>query len=93
MNRADKQAELLSAESFNRELGEFIDASPTPFHAVANIASQLREAGFCALNEAHEWTLERGGKYFVTRNGSSIIAFIVGSDDLSKTGMRLAGAH
>jgi aspartyl aminopeptidase len=81
------------AESFNKQLAEFIDGSPTPFHAVANIAGLFREAGFQALSEAENWSLKQGEKYFVTRNGSSIIAFVAGSEDLAESGIRMAGAH
>jgi aspartyl aminopeptidase len=80
-------------EAFNRQLGEFIDLSPTPFHAVSSMSEMLTEAGFTALSEAKEWSLQKGGKYFVTRNGSSIIAFVVGTDRLAETGIRMAGAH
>jgi aspartyl aminopeptidase len=81
------------AENFNKQLAEFIDGSPTPFHAVANIASLLLEAGFQVLSESEDWTLKQGEKYFVTRNGSSIIAFVAGSEDLAESGIRMAGAH
>ncbi len=80
-------------ESFNKRLAEFIDGSPTPFHAVANMTILLREAGFKSLSESEEWTVKQGEKYFVTRNGSSIIAFVAGSEDLAETGIRMAGAH
>ena len=88
MNAVDNQAEI-----FNKQLADFIDGSPTPFHAVANIASILRQAGFQSLNESEDWTVKKGEKYFVTRNGSSIIAFVAGSEDLTESGIRMAGAH
>ncbi|MDG1818902.1 MAG: M18 family aminopeptidase [Porticoccaceae bacterium] len=82
-----------NVDAFNRQLGDFINLSPTPFHAVSSMAEMLIEAGFTALSEAQEWSLEQGGKYFVTRNGSSLIAFVVGTDGLAETGIRMAGAH
>ena len=82
-----------NVDAFNRQLGDFINLSPTPFHAVSSMAEMLIEAGFTALSEAQEWSLEKGGKYFVTRNGSSLIAFVVGTDGLAETGIRMAGAH
>ena len=88
MTSAQQQVEL-----FNAELADFLDGSPTPFHAVATLSQMLGKAGFQGLNEAEDWTLERGGKYFVTRNGSSIIAFVVGQNDLATAGIRMAGAH
>lgn len=88
MNPVDTQV-----ESFNKQLADFIDGSPTPFHAVANIASLLAGAGFQSLSESEDWSLKLGEKYFVTRNGSSIIAFVAGSEDLTESGIRMAGAH
>jgi aspartyl aminopeptidase len=51
-------------------LCEFIDASPSPFHVCATVASRLRAAGFTELAEADEWT--RGGKFFTVRAGSLV---------------------
>ena len=82
-----------NAEPFNRELCAFLDASPSPFHAVSSMVAILKEAGFSELDEADKWQLETGSKHFVVRNGSSIIAFIVGSNDIAKSGLRLVGAH
>ena len=58
-----------------QELLRFIEASPTCFHAVENIAKALTEAGFARLNEGEPWKLEPGRGYFVTRNNSAVIAF------------------
>ena len=55
----------------------FIDASPTAFHAVANICGALRAAGYAQLEERELWRLAPGGAYYVTRNQSSVIAFRV----------------
>ncbi|MGB0449953.1 MAG: M18 family aminopeptidase [Porticoccaceae bacterium] len=84
---------MTAKELFNRELGEFLDQSPTPFHAVSTMSEMLAEAGFSSLSEAEDWSLQPGGKYFVTRNGSSLIAFVVGTESLAETGIRMAGAH
>ena len=53
----------------------FIKSSPTAFHAVASICAALEESGYVALNEGEAWQLSAGGKYYVTRNLSSLIAF------------------
>ncbi len=82
-----------SRDIFNRELGDFLDQSPTPFHAVSSMTEMLLEGGFNPLSEDDDWSLQQGGKYFVTRNGSSLIAFVVGTESLSETGIRMAGAH
>ncbi len=60
---------------YSKELLEFIEKSPTCFHVVAALEKMLREAGFEKLQESSRWPLRAGGKYYVTRNGSSIIAF------------------
>ena len=56
-------------------LFEFIEESPSQFHVVANERQRFLDAGFVELSEAKEWKLELGKNYFVTRNGSSILAF------------------
>jgi aspartyl aminopeptidase len=54
--------------------------SPTPFHNCANLSTLLNTSGFEKLSEKEAWKgkLQRGGKYFFTRNGSTIVAFVVG---------------
>ena len=61
----------------NRKLLRFIDASPTAWHACANFVPHLLEAGYLELHETERWELHPGGKYFIRRNGSSMIAFRV----------------
>lgn len=80
-------------DSFNNELLQFLDQSPTPYHAVAGMADRLRAAGFEAIDEADAWQLRAGGRYFTTRNDSSLIAFVIGANDPLQTGIRLVGAH
>lgn len=75
------------------DLLSFLQRSPTPFHAAGNLVELLRQGGFSVLAEADEWQLQRGGRYVVTRNDSSLIAFVVGNDDPVQTGFHLAGAH
>ena len=80
----------MNKEEFNEALLGFLDASPTPFHAVANMTGMLQNAGFERLDEAHGWKLEEGKKYFVTRNDSSLIAFTYPKN---RQGYLMAGAH
>ena len=82
----------MSRQQFNHDLISFLDASPTPFHAVKSMRKMLENAGFQALDEKKSWNLGPG-KYFVTRNDSSIIAFIRGGEDPADTGIRMVGAH
>lgn len=59
------------------ELLGFLKNSPTAFQAVEEIEKKLTEAGFAKLGEHENWDIVPSGKYFVTRNGSSVIAFSV----------------
>lgn len=72
--------EMIDHKSSARKLSSFIASSPSKFHVVANIARKLLNDGYTELKESADWDIERGGKYFLTRNGSSIVAFKVGSD-------------
>ncbi|MBQ8369197.1 MAG: M18 family aminopeptidase [Clostridia bacterium] len=58
-----------------QKLLDFIKPSVTAFHATAEIGKILEANGFTKLSEAAEWNLTEGGKYYVTRNNSSVIAF------------------
>lgn len=81
------------SEQLNQDMLEFLRDSPTPFHATQNLAQRLTCAGFLRLEEGASWQLEPGQRYFVTRNDSSIIAFIYGTQPLLETGIRMVGAH
>ena len=59
----------------NQELFSYIAASPTAFQAVAHTALLLEQAGDRPLRESEEWSIEPDGRYYVTRNGSSLVAF------------------
>jgi len=76
-----------------QDLLQFIDASPSPWHAVQSIEQRLLAQGFTRLQEAERWKLESGGRYYVVRGGSSIIAFTLGQKPLEETGFRMIGAH
>ena len=65
-------------------LTEFLNASYTAYQATENARQLLLENGFLPLSETEDWALEENGKYFVERNGSSLVAFTVGAlDDFS----------
>ncbi len=63
-------------------LFKFIDSSPSCFHTIEAIIKQLEENGFIELIEGRPWNIERGGKYYITRNLSSIIAFKIPKNQL-----------
>lgn len=61
-------------QDLNRELLDFIAASPTAWHAAENVAQALEQAGYTRLWEEEDWQLKLPGKYYVVRNSSSLIA-------------------
>jgi aspartyl aminopeptidase len=71
----------------------FIDASPTPFHAVASIVAALKARGFSELREQDAWTIGSGARHYVIRGESTILAFVVGKRSPALGGFRLLGAH
>lgn len=84
---------MSSMNQFNKNLRAFLDASPTPFHAVEEMRLRLNDAGFSALDERGEWQLEQGKGYYVIRNGSTIVAFRCGKTPVHECGWRMVGAH
>src|SRR5262245_54568746 len=84
-----------SQRAYANELIAFIHASPSPFHAVSTAKSMLLTSGFTELTERESWSnkIQRGKKYFVTRNGTSLIAFGVGAKWEPGNGAGIVGAH
>ncbi|KFY64115.1 hypothetical protein V497_01817 [Pseudogymnoascus sp. VKM F-4516 (FW-969)] len=74
---------------------DFLTSSPTPFHAVQSAIHRLESAGFTPITERTSWssTLQPGGKYYLTRNGSSIVAFAIGKQWKSGNPIAMIGAH
>ncbi|OLL24848.1 Aspartyl aminopeptidase [Neolecta irregularis DAH-3] len=81
-----------SARSYATDFLAYVNASPTPYHAVANAKAMLK--GYTGLKERDAWAgkIETGGKYYVKRNGSSLIAFTVGMYPPGNA-MSIVGAH
>ena len=77
--------------TISKELIHFIDSSPSCFHAVKFMKDLLLQEQFIQLRENTKWHIQRGGRYFVVRNGSAIIAFTVPQQDF--TGMRIMASH
>ena len=69
----------------------FAEQSPTAFHAAANLAEMLREHGYTELRETEPWFVDAGGKYYVVRNDSAVIAFAVPETGFGP--FRIAAAH
>lgn len=76
-----------------KELLDFLYDSPTAFHAVENISEILIKQGFKELKEEDKWKLKKEGKYFVKKNDSALIAFVVGEDAPQEKGFKIIGAH
>jgi aspartyl aminopeptidase len=75
------------------ELLRFLDASPTPYHAVAEAVRQLSARGFVELDEREQWRIEPGLRGYVVRGGGTVVAFVMGSDPPAQAGFVMLGAH
>ena len=78
-------------QEITRRLLAFLDASPSCYHAAANVAEALLKAGYTRLYEGEPWQLTEGGRYFVLRGGASVIAFRVPRRDFR--GFMIAAGH
>ena len=58
-----------------RELKEFLDGAHSTYHAIEGLVWQLEAAGYTPLYEADPWELLPGGKYYMTRGDSALMAF------------------
>lgn len=83
----------MTAQQQVRELLDFIDHSPSSYHAVNSVEQQLAAFKFERLDEREKWSLKSGGRYYVIRDDSSIIFFVTGEKPLAETGYKILGAH
>jgi len=83
----------MSSHAQVQQLLDFIDASPSPWHAVATLEQQLLTQHFQRLYETDCWTLQPNQRYYVIRDDSSIIAWIMASTPLAEHGFNIVGAH
>lgn len=79
-------------KQFAENLIDYIYDSPTAFNSVETSRNLLLENGFYELKVNEKWNLKTNGKYFVTRNSSSLIAFVINSDNV-QDGFRIIGSH
>ena len=82
-----------AADPATRDLLAFIEAAPTPYHAVSGAKSRLLKAGFRQLSERESWQLGPGERGFVVRGGGSIAAFRLGEKSPAEAGFAVVGAH
>ncbi|MFJ6654214.1 M18 family aminopeptidase [Microbacterium sp. NPDC091313] len=74
------------------DLADFVAASPSSFHAAAEVARRLTDAGFTALREDEPWPAQPGGRFLVVRDGA-VIAWVVPGTASAATPVRVFGAH
>ncbi|KAJ5145872.1 uncharacterized protein N7515_000436 [Penicillium bovifimosum] len=82
-------------EDYSKPYCEFMTSNPTIFHAVKSFSKQLEDHGYKHLSERAVWTseLKQGGKFYTSRNGSSLIAFNIGSKYESGNGVAIVAGH
>ena len=90
----DKPAAFTAPErDLALDLCAFVDRSPTPHFAAQETVARLEKAGFTGLDERAAWALAAGGRHYVVRGGTTVIAFVVGSEPPALSGVRMIGAH
>ncbi|WP_329134300.1 M18 family aminopeptidase [Streptomyces sp. NBC_01476] len=77
--------------SHTADLAAFVQASPSPYHAVASAAARLEEAGFRQVAETASWDGGHGGRYVL--RGGAIVAWYVPEGARPQTPYRVVGAH
>lgn len=80
-------------KEFAKSLMNFIEDSPSSFHATKKVEEILCERGFKEIKLEETWSLEREGKYYIVKNKSAIIAFVIGKGEIQEDGFKLIGAH
>ena len=74
-----------------KELLQFIEKSPSTYHVIENVRRRLLASGYTELEENARWNLVHGGKYFLTRGGTSCIAFRIPEE--ATRGFMLTASH
>ena len=78
--------------NYSQQFLNFIDKAVSPFHAVLGLKEELLAKGYEELDEAFKWEIKLGGKYFITKNDTSIVAFTIPSD-LTDLSMNIVASH
>ena len=73
------------------EFIDFLDHSPSCYHATANLVEMLKKEGYVQLHEHEDWFFEEGGRYFMVRGGTTLIAFRIPT--AKPTGFMMSAAH
>ncbi|MCP3926049.1 MAG: M18 family aminopeptidase [Desulfobacterales bacterium] len=82
----------MTENKFNKQLISFLSKSVSPYHCITESKKILKKAGFKELKEKDKWTLKDGESYYVTKNSSSLIAFVY-IKGMENKGYRITGAH
>ncbi len=80
-------------KKINEDLLNFLYESPTAHFATKTLKENLLKEGFTELFEKDKWVLENNSKYFITKNGTALIAFETGSGLIQENGFNIIGAH
>lgn len=80
-------------KKFAKDFIEFVNSSPSSYHVTKNCSDILEKKGFARLEPSEEWKLELGGKYYIKRTNSTIMAFTVGKKVNIDSGFKIAGSH
>ena len=93
MELIKEKFEDMEVKSFAREVIEFIDECPSTYHVAKNCSDILEENGFERLIPQEKWHLKKGGKYYVKKSNSTVVAFTLGTDINLKKGFKIFGSH
>lgn len=72
---------------------DYLNKSKTAFQAAEELKNLLDNEGYVELKEQDSWKLDKGGKYYICKNESAVIAFEIGEGEIEEDGFRLIGAH
>lgn len=83
----------MKQKEFAKDLIDFIYDSPTSFNPVNTSKKILNKNGFEELRLNEKWKLRIGGKYYITKNSSALVSFVINSDNIEKEGFRIISSH
>jgi Aminopeptidase I zinc metalloprotease (M18) len=93
INRPSSRPSKFDPSIYTDPFCKFLTENPTVFHFVDAIGKELASKGFKELSERDTWKLERGAKYYVKRNGSALIGFVVGENYEPGNGVAMSACH
>lgn len=83
----------LDFKKISQDYIDFTYENPTIYHVVSTLSDKLTKNGFKYVSEKGSWSDLIPGKYFTSRNGSSLVAFVVGKDWTPEKGAGIIGSH